>query len=57
MAHESVSIGRVMSAAGALLWTLGQGLGEEFTPEVKEAWGTVYGVLAATMQEGAAAAA
>jgi hemoglobin-like flavoprotein len=41
----------------ALLWTLGQGLGEEFTPEVKEAWATVYGVLAATMQEGAAAAA
>jgi hemoglobin-like flavoprotein len=45
------------TVGSALLWTLGQGLGEEFTPEVKEAWATVYGVLAATMQEGAAAAA
>lgn len=30
----------------ALLWTLEQGLGEDFTPEVKEAWTEVYGVLA-----------
>lgn len=29
----------------ALLWTLEQGLGEAFTPDVKEAWTTVYGVL------------
>jgi hemoglobin-like flavoprotein len=34
-----------------LLWTLGQTLGAEFTPKVKSAWATVYGVLAATMQE------
>ncbi|MCF7764010.1 MAG: hemin receptor [Verrucomicrobia bacterium] len=45
------------TVGSALLWTLGQGLGEEFTPEVKEAWATVYEVLAATMQEGASAAA
>jgi hemoglobin-like flavoprotein len=32
------------------LWTLGQGLGESFTPEVKEAWATVYGLLADTMR-------
>jgi hemoglobin-like flavoprotein len=38
----------------ALLWTLEKGLGAEFTPEVKEAWATVYGVLAATMRAGAA---
>ncbi|MEQ8673541.1 MAG: globin family protein [Aggregatilineales bacterium] len=30
----------------ALLWTLGQGLGEAFTPEVEEAWTEVYGVVA-----------
>lgn len=30
----------------ALLWTLGQGLGDDFTPEVEEAWASVYGVLA-----------
>jgi hemoglobin-like flavoprotein len=29
----------------ALLWTLEKGLGEAFTPQVKEAWATVYGAL------------
>jgi len=38
----------------ALLWTLERGLGEAFTPEVGAAWTKVYGVLAATMQAGAA---
>jgi hemoglobin-like flavoprotein len=33
----------------ALLWTLEQGLGEDFTPEVKEAWAAVYAVLSALM--------
>ncbi|MCA9938248.1 MAG: hypothetical protein KC418_06380 [Anaerolineales bacterium] len=37
----------------ALLWTLEQGLGAAFTPAVKDAWATVYGVLASTMQEAA----
>lgn len=32
-----------------LLWTLGQGLGEDFTPEVREAWTTAYGVLSSVM--------
>lgn len=36
-----------------LLWTLQQGLGEQYTPEVEGAWTTVYGVLADTMQRGA----
>ncbi|HET9862633.1 MAG TPA: globin family protein [Steroidobacteraceae bacterium] len=36
--------------ASALLWTLEQGLGEEFTPEVKAAWIEVYGVLASIMR-------
>jgi hemoglobin-like flavoprotein len=35
----------------ALLWTLEQGLGEDFTEDVKEAWATVYGLLAGVMQE------
>lgn len=34
----------------ALLWTLEQGLGPAFTPEVKAAWTEVYTVLATTMQ-------
>ncbi len=33
----------------ALLWTLGQGLGEDFTPDVSTAWTNVYTVLADTM--------
>ena len=40
----------------ALLWTLGKTLGAEFTPEVKDAWATVYGVLATTMREATATA-
>jgi hemoglobin-like flavoprotein len=38
----------------ALLWTLERGLGEAFTPEVRESWTKVYGTLAAVMQAGAA---
>ena len=38
----------------ALIWTLEQGLGEAFTDDVKNAWQTVYGVLASTMIEAAA---
>ena len=38
----------------ALIWTLEKGLGDDFTPEVKESWVTVYGVLATTMQKAAA---
>jgi hemoglobin-like flavoprotein len=44
------------TVAAALLWTLEQGLGPEFTPDVKEAWAAVYGVLASTMKEAAASA-
>lgn len=35
----------------ALLWTLKEGLGSEFTPEVEDAWRTAYGVLASTMKQ------
>ena len=34
----------------ALLWTLEQGLGPAFTSEVRDAWTSVYGVLALTMK-------
>ena len=39
-----------LSGVGAsLLWTLEKGLGRAFTPELKEAWATVYGMLATVM--------
>ena len=38
----------------ALIWTLEQGLGDAFTPEVKAAWVAVYTLLANTMREAAA---
>jgi hemoglobin-like flavoprotein len=44
------------TVGAALLWTLEQGLGSDFTPEVKEAWTEVYTVLATTMQKGASTA-
>ncbi|HEX3140689.1 MAG TPA: globin family protein [Rhizobacter sp.] len=37
----------------ALLSTLQQGTGVAFTPEVREAWIEVYGVVASTMKEAA----
>jgi hemoglobin-like flavoprotein len=38
----------------ALLWTLEKGLGSAFTPDAREAWATVYGLLATTMKNAAA---
>ena len=37
----------------ALLDTLEKGLGNEFTPEVREAWTTLYGTVAAVMRKAA----
>ena len=44
------------TVGAALLWTLGKSLGTDFTPQVRQAWITVYGVLATSMREGAAIA-
>ncbi|RME94717.1 MAG: hypothetical protein D6773_19275 [Alphaproteobacteria bacterium] len=41
--------------AQALLWTLEQGLGAGFTPEVRDAWTRLYGLLAEMMQNAAPA--
>ncbi|HTI42797.1 MAG TPA: globin family protein [Vicinamibacterales bacterium] len=41
------------TVASALLWTLEKGLGDAFTPETKQAWTTVYGLLATTMKTAA----
>ena len=41
------------SVGQALIWTLEQGLGADFTPEVKDAWVEVYGILSAIATDAA----
>ncbi len=43
------------TVAAALLWTLEQGLGDDFTPQTRQAWIECYTILAGTMQQPAAA--
>jgi len=41
------------TVGAALLWTLERGLGDAFTPEVRDAWADAYGILASVMIEAA----
>ena len=41
------------TVGSALLWTLDQGLGEKFTPDVREAWTAAYTLLSDVMLMGA----
>ena len=41
------------TVGAALLWTLDRGLGDAFTPEVRDAWADAYGILATVMIEAA----
>lgn len=43
------------TVAAALLWTLEQGLGDDFTPQTRQAWIECYTILAGTMQQPTAA--
>ncbi|HJW08388.1 MAG TPA: globin family protein [Holophagaceae bacterium] len=43
------------TVGAALLWTLEKGLGEDWTPEVAEAWTKAYTLISDTMRDGAAA--
>lgn len=45
------------TVAEALLWTLGQGLGDDFTDEAREAWTETYVTLATVMKDAANAVA
>jgi hemoglobin-like flavoprotein len=40
----------------AFLWTLEQGLGDDFTPKASEAWAETYGLIADVMKDAAGAA-
>ena len=41
------------SVGKALLWTLEQGLGPKFTPEVRDAWASAYALLSDAMKNAA----
>jgi len=41
------------TVGAALLWTLERGLGDAFTPDVRDAWADAYGILASVMIEAA----
>lgn len=45
-----------VTVGSALIWTLEQGMGRDFTAEVRDAWCAAYELLAGVMQHGAAAA-
>jgi hemoglobin-like flavoprotein len=49
-ASYGVKDGDYDTVGSALLWTLEQGLGAAFTPEVKTAWTAVYQLLASAMK-------
>jgi hemoglobin-like flavoprotein len=55
-AGYGVTSGHYDTVAATLLWTLDQGLGDGFTPEVEAAWIAAYTLLATTMQQAAAKA-
>lgn len=45
------------TVGSALLWTLGQGLGPDFTSETEDAWAAAYTLLAETMKDAARSSA
>src|SRR4029079_3062802 len=49
-ARYGVKSTQYITIGSALLWTLGRGLGDAFTPEVEAAWATVYALLCERMQ-------
>jgi hemoglobin-like flavoprotein len=52
-AQYGVTDGHYDTVGAALLWTLEQGLGSDWSPEVKAAWSRAYAVLADVMREAA----
>lgn len=53
MARRHVEYGvkaeHYMAVGNALLWTLEQGMGKDWVPEVQEAWTACYSILSDTM--------
>lgn len=55
-AGYGVTAAHYAPVGAALLWTLGKGLGDAFTPEVEEAWAAAYSLLSGVMIEASAQA-
>ncbi|MCB4767788.1 globin domain-containing protein [Ancylobacter sp. Lp-2] len=55
-AGMGVTAAHFAPVGAALIWTLEQGLGEAFTPPVREAWTEAYGLLSGVMIEALEAA-
>jgi hemoglobin-like flavoprotein len=56
-AGYGVAAAHYRPVGAALLWTLEQGLGPEFTPSVKDAWTATYVTISHAMQNAAAGVA
>ena len=54
--HYGVKPADYETVGAALLWTIQQGLGDSFTPSVREAWNEAYLLVATLMRRGAARA-
>jgi len=52
--HFGVKEADYETVGTALLWTIEQGLGDAFTPAVREAWNEAYLLVATLMRRGAA---
>src|SRR5262245_2459315 len=55
--HYGVSADHYAPVGAAILWTLEQGLGSAFSPDVKAAWTEAYYALAGAMRQGEAGVA
>ena len=53
--HYGVVESHYATVGEALLWALGEGLEDDFTPEVEAAWAAAYNLLSSIMLEAAAA--
>lgn len=51
--HYGVKEEHYSAVGEALLWTLGQGLGEKWSEELSEAWSICYGILSSAMIDAA----
>ena len=50
-AHYGVTNSHYANAGAALLWALERSVGPDFTPEVREAWASLYHLVAGVMME------